>query len=220
MPTGVLSAERIMSGMENAATHTTQIIDSALTLTKALAHLKTITRHKLIVGELCFKVGLYAQGIAHDLSKYSPTELAIGARYFQGTRSPNDAERRAIGFSTAWLHHKGRNKHHFEYWVDIAGHGDLRCTGKPMPTRYVIEMLCDRIAACKVYQGSAYTQESALNFFIKQEAYSKALMHPQTFEFLEYLLGMVALYGEDEALRMIRRIYVEPRASYGDGIAW
>lgn len=195
-------------------------IDSAPSCAKALGHLRTITKHKLLVGKLCFKAGLYAQGLAHDISKYSPTELAVGARYFQGTRSPNDAERRACGFSTAWLHHKGRNKHHLEYWTDIASKENLQVTGKPMPTRYVIEMLCDRIAACKVYQGDAYTQESALRFFIRQERYAKALMHPQTFAFLEYLLGMVALYGEDRALGMIRRIYVEPRASYGDGIPW
>lgn len=190
-----------------------------ITGAKAWAHLKTISKHKLLVAELCFKVGLYKQGLAHDFSKFAPTEFLCGARFYTGMRSPNDAERRKYGFSKSWLHHKGRNPHHFEYWMDITSKDDLVVRGKPMPARYVIEMLCDRIAACKVYQRDAYTQESALMFFLRQEEYGR-LMHPETFEFLEYLLGMVALYGEDDALAMIRRVYVEPKASYGSGIAW
>ena len=79
-------------------------------------HFKTITRHKLLVMKYCFRIGLYKQGLLHDLSKYSPTEFLVGCRYYQGTRSPNNAEREDIGVSTSWLHHKGRNKHHFEHW--------------------------------------------------------------------------------------------------------
>ena len=32
----------------------------------------------------------------------------------------NNAEREDTGVSTAWLHHKGRNKHHYEHWVDYS----------------------------------------------------------------------------------------------------
>lgn len=78
-------------------------------------HFKTITAHKLLVMKYCFKIGLYKQGLLHDLSKYAPSEFLVGARYYQGTRSPNNAEREDTGVSTAWMHHKGRNKHHFEY---------------------------------------------------------------------------------------------------------
>ena len=46
----------------------------------AWKHFKTITTHKLLVMDGCFKVGLYRQGLLHDLSKYSPTEILIGAR--------------------------------------------------------------------------------------------------------------------------------------------
>ena len=80
---------------------------------KAWQHFKTITRHRWLVRQGCFKVGLYWQGITHDLSKYSPTEFGVGIRYFQGTRSPNAAEREDKGYSEAWIHHKGRNRHHF-----------------------------------------------------------------------------------------------------------
>ena len=81
-------------------------------------HLRTINHHKLLVMRHCFRVGLYRQGLTHDLSKYAPVEFFNGVRYFQGTRSPNDAERQAKGYSAAWLHHKGRNKHHMENWID------------------------------------------------------------------------------------------------------
>ena len=85
----------------------------------------------------CFKCGLYWQGLVHDLSKYSWTEFSVGAKYYQGTRSPNDAERESKGYSSAWLHHKGRNKHHLEYWVDYSV--DRNCVelvGMRMPEKY------------------------------------------------------------------------------------
>lgn len=194
-------------------------IDSTPTLAKAWGHLRTISRHKLEVGRLCFKLGLYRQGLTHDLSKFGPTEFAVGARYFNGQRSPNDFERRDRGFSTAWLHHKGRNRHHFEYWMDVASRTDRRIVGKPMPGRYVLEMLCDRIAACKVYQGAAYTQRSALEFFTRNAAYN-TLMDEQTRAFLGELLQIVADEGEDAGLARIRREHVRTRAPYGNGIPW
>ena len=86
---------------------------------KVWQHLKTITKHRWLVLKGCFRVGLYAQGLTHDLSKYSPTEFRMGAKYYQGTRSPNAAEREDKGYSEAWMHHKGRNRHHYEYWTDM-----------------------------------------------------------------------------------------------------
>ena len=89
-------------------------------IVRAWKHFKTITRHKYLVMKGCFAVGLYRQGLTHDLSKYEPSEFLIGARYFQGDRSPNNAEREEKGYSSAWLHHKGRNRHHYEYWIDYS----------------------------------------------------------------------------------------------------
>ena len=83
-----------------------------------LAHFKTITHHRHLVCRYCFRLGLYRQGLLHDLSKYAPCEFWRGAKYYQGYRSPNDAERKQNGVSLAWLHHKGRNRHHFESWID------------------------------------------------------------------------------------------------------
>ena len=106
---------------------------------KAWEHFKTITLHKRLVMEGCFKVGLYWQGIVHDLSKFSPTEFLVGARYWQGDRSPNNAEREKIGYSSSWLHHKGRNKHHYEYWIDYSSRGiEGGMAPAPMPKRYIV----------------------------------------------------------------------------------
>ena len=119
---------------------------------KAWQHLKTIVHHKNLVRQGCFKVGLYRQGLMHDWSKYTPVEFLVGCRYYQGNKSPNNAEREEKGYSTAWLHHKGRNKHHLEYWIDYSAKGDRQMTGMRMPEKYVVEMFMDRIAACKNYQ--------------------------------------------------------------------
>ena len=89
-------------------------------MNKFWGHLKTITHHRHLVMRGCFRMGLIWQGLTHDLSKYSPTEFFAGVRYFQGSRSPNTAEREANGYSLAWMHHKGRNRHHFEYWTDLS----------------------------------------------------------------------------------------------------
>lgn len=107
-------------------------------------HFKTITKHKLLVMKYCFRIGLYKQGLLHDLSKYTPAEFLVGCKYYQGTRSPNNAEREDIGVSTSWLHHKGRNKHHFEHWVDYSLDGEHVIMGAQMPRKYVAEMVMDR----------------------------------------------------------------------------
>ena len=126
-----------------------------------IKHYKTIRHHKMLVMKNCFRCGLYWQGLTHDLSKLAPVEFWAGAKYWQGTCSPNNAQRQAEGYSAAWLHHKGRNKHHLEYWIDYAPDGDHAMAGMRMPARYVAEMVCDRIAASKNYKGDKYTDAAA-----------------------------------------------------------
>lgn len=166
-----------------------------------ISHFKTITRHKLLVMKGCFQVGLYRQGLLHDLSKYSPTEFWVGAKYYQGNRSPNTAEREAIGYSTSWMHHKGRNKHHYEYWVDL----DMqtrRYEPVPMPRNYLAEMVMDRIAACKIYNGATYTDGDPLAYLLRST--EKDLINPQTRRELETILTLLRDKGEKEAFRFIR----------------
>ena len=173
-------------------------------------HFKTITRHKLLVMKYCFRIGLYKQGLLHDLSKYSPTEFLVGCKYYQGTRSPNNAEREDIGVSTSWLHHKGRNKHHFEHWVDYSvNDGEHVIMGAQMPRKYVAEMLMDRIAASKIYRGSAYKDSDPLAYY--KNAKEPPFMHIQTRRQLEHLLTMLAEEGEEKTFAYVRRILKKGR---------
>ena len=172
-------------------------------MNKALAHFHTITKHKIQVMKECFRVGLYRQGLLHDLSKYSPTEFRVGCRYYQGTRSPNNAEREDKGYSSAWLHHKGRNKHHYEYWIDYSLDGKHLLAGMQMPVRYVVEMFLDRIAASKVYKGDQYKDSDPVEYYTNGKA--GELMHPETRALLEKLLHMLADKGEEETYRYIKK---------------
>ena len=169
---------------------------------KPWQHFKTITKHRFLVMCGCFRVGLIWQGLTHDLSKYSPTEFWVGARYYQGTRSPNTAEREAKGYSEAWMHHKGRNKHHFEYWTDMSKQ-TRNYESVEMPRKYLVEMVMDRRAACMTYQGKAYTDGSALKYFMGSR--ERELMHPNTRMQLEYILTMLRDKGEKETFRWLRQ---------------
>ena len=153
--------------------------------------------------EGCFRVGLYWQGLTHDLSKYSPSEFFVGVKYFQGDRSPNNAEREATGVSLAWLHHKGRNKHHLEYWIDYTLDEHSPMGGMEMPTKYVVEMFIDRIAACKNYQKENYTDESPLLYYKK--SLDHYMIHPKTQALLEEMLTMLAKEGEEKTFLYIRK---------------
>lgn len=167
-------------------------------------HFCTITRHKLLVMRHCFLVGLYKQGLLHDLSKYRPAEFMTGVCFYTGTHSPNAEARRQTGISRAWLAHKGRNKHHFEYWIDMSLDGDHRLVGFRMPYRYVAEMFCDRLAASKVYRGAAYDQGHPWQYYhagIEGSPY----LHPKTHEELARLLLMLRDEGEAATFAWLRQ---------------
>lgn len=169
-------------------------------------HLKTVNRHRRLVRRYCFKLGLYWQGLTHDLSKYSPTEFWRSAKYYQGFRSPNDQERSETGVSLSWLHHKGRNRHHFEYWIDyrIAPDGTVSMGGCKMPKKYVAEMFCDRLAASKVYRGEAFDPGDPYKFFLRGKQ-RRLLLHPNTEALLEHILLTLKDEGEDAAFDYVRR---------------
>lgn len=175
---------------------------------KLINHLKTINKHKYYVTMLCFKCGLYKQGILHDLSKYSPTELKTGAKYWVGTRSPNSIERETIGYSSAWLHHKGRNKHHYEYWTDVdIHHRENGIVGVKMPAKYVAEMVMDRIAASKVYKKENYTDSAPLEYYERTKKY--ITIHPATRAELYKILKMLSVKGEAYTFAYIRKVLLK-----------
>lgn len=177
---------------------------------KAFSHFVTITKHRHRVICHCFKAGIGFQGLFHDLSKYTPTEFTAGCRHYQGTRSPNESEREEYGYSKAWLHHKGRNRHHFEYWTDYS-HETRKLEPIKMPLKYVIEMFCDRVAASKIYMGKKYTDASSLEYFLK--AKSTRFINAETSDFLEKLLLMLKEEGEEKTFRYIKE-YVKHNKDY------
>ena len=166
-------------------------------------HFYTITKHRHCVIRHCFKAGIGWQGLFHDLSKYGPVEFLAGAKYYQGTRSPNERERELFGYSQAWLHHKGRNRHHFEYWNDL-NPATKNYEPVKMPIRFVKEMFCDRVAASKIYQGKNYTNEHPLTYFVRGNARKK--MHPDTADLLEEWLTMLAKEGEKATFAHLKKL--------------
>lgn len=170
-----------------------------------LGHLRTINHHKKLVTTMCFQVGLYKQGILHDLSKYHPIEFIPGGVYYQGTRSPISREKELNGCSKGWLHHKGRNPHHFEYWIDYMPDGTLK--GMKMSKKYVAEMVIDRICASKNYQKEAYKDSSALEYYLRGK--NKILIDKETDFLTCYLLKMLAEKGEEYFLHYMKHILLK-----------
>lgn len=167
---------------------------------KFTGHLKIVVRHRREVRKLCFKSGLYWQGLTHDLSKYSPTEFINGVKFFTGNGSPHLGERATYGYSKAWLHHKGHNKHHAEYWQDVRSNGKTEPID--MPIKYFTEMVCDRIAASKIYLGSNYTNDAPWQYYISHKEENQ--FSEKTRFFLEFVLKNLPTYGEDTILHWLR----------------
>ncbi len=171
-------------------------------MNKAIAHFRTITKHRHRVIKNCFKAGIFWQGLRHDLSKYSPSEFVPGALHYQGNRSPNESEREEYGYSKAWIHHKGRNRHHFEYWTDYDP-ATKKIIAVKMPRKYVIEMFCDRVAASKIYMKENYTDSAPLAYFLKSKG--TRFIHKETSDEIERLLTMLAQKGEAQTFAYIKQ---------------
>lgn len=166
-------------------------------------HFITITRHRHEVIKNCFRAGIGIQGLFHDLSKYSPSEFIPGMMFYAGDRSPNEREREIYGYSTAWMHHKGRNRHHYEYWNDY-NVKTRRVEAIKMPTRYFVEMVCDRIAASKIYYGDNYTTNAPLDYFNKRK--DGMFINDQTKKELEKVLRILAYKGEKAVFAYLRKM--------------
>lgn len=139
-------------------------------LKRYFGHLHTVNTHRRKVRHLCFKCGLYWQGLTHDLSKYSPDEFFESVKYYAGgVHSPISDCKKAEGYSKAWLHHKGRNKHHFEYWTDPTAPVPYPL----IPFKYLAESICDNLAAGLTYQGKNWTKEYQLEYFKNKDKEGK-----------------------------------------------
>lgn len=171
---------------------------------KAIKHFNLITHHKWIVFRLCCKIGIPWRGFVHDLSKYSPTEFKEGIDYYVGTHSPITEAKFDKGYSTAWLHHKGRNKHHVEYWVDHYA----PVVTPIMPYKYAAEMICDKLSASIVYEGKNWTKESELAYWEQKEKNTNE-MNPKIRNFVTAVMTEVAEDGIDKTLtkKNIKQLY-------------
>ena len=164
-------------------------------------HLRTVTRHRHKVIVHCAHAGILWQGLRHDLSKYSPTEFWQGVRYYTGKHSPNEDERRSCGYSIAWMHHKGRNLHHWEYWTDFSME-TRTYVSMPMPRKYLAEMICDRMAASKTYLGEKYTDASPLEYLMHGKA--RDAMNKETEQTLRMFLTQLRDEGEKAMFASLR----------------
>ena len=164
-------------------------------------HFKTVCKHKQVVFRECWACGIGWQGIIHDLSKFTRTEFSPSAKFFQGNRSPIEAEKDDCGYSFAWLHHKGCNPHHWEYWIDFASDGGI--IADRIPKKYVIEMLCDWIGAGKVYAKGKWTQSDPLDYYNKVRA--GRYFHPETEQVIVRFLELIRDNGLDEFHKIARQ---------------
>ena len=166
----------------------------------AILHIRVVMRHKREVYKAMKLCGMPIQGVLHDMSKFSPTELFESIKYFQGgKRSPIEAAKEDKGFSDAWFHHRGRNKHHSQYWCDISFGEVVPCE---MPWRYVVELVCDTIGAGKVYLGDKWNNSSPIDYY-KARDY-KSFYHDKTREMLEAIYEDIAEYGWEAIARAIK----------------
>lgn len=169
-------------------------------INKYIQHLKTILKHKAIVFSLMRKCGYGWQGFFHDSSKFSPTEFLSSARYFQGNRSPIEREKEVLGYSKAWLHHKGHNKHHWEYWVDFGKEGEI--IAYKIPWKYVVEMVCDYVAAGKTYTKENWTQHEPLEYHnrVKKQRH----FNEETLNLLETFLKIIDKDGLEKFIEVVK----------------
>ena len=149
--------------------------------------IKRILIHKYYVAKYCFQIGLYWQGITHDLSKFSFTEFSRAIKYWDDKISSLANERKILGYSQTFLHHRGRNPHHYEYWIHSLDDGGIPAR---MPKKYVLELICDYLAAAKTY-GADPRKEYI--WWAKQQSHMK--IHKETKDYItevfyKYSIGL------------------------------
>ena len=171
-----------------------------------LKHFYKVCKHKFFVGKYCFMAGIRWRGIKHDISKFSPVEFFESVKYYQGNRSPIDACKEANGYSKAWMHHKGRNSHHYEYWVDNFDNGG---TPVKMPFKDACELICDYLGAGRAYMGRKFTYAGEYEWWHNKRQHSLA-MHPHTMLFVDMILHRLKMLNDPKAVinkRYLQLIY-------------
>ena len=142
-------------------------------------HIKLVSKHKWLVFKFSVKLGIPFRGLMHDLSKFSYDEFWESVKYYDGKVSPITKCKQENGYSKAWLHHKGRNKHHVQYWVDLGTKG----VAPVIPYKYVVEMICDKLSASITYNGKNWTNSSEYEYWVKEK--KRIIVNPKIENFLE-----------------------------------
>lgn len=163
-------------------------------------HFKLVCTHKYYVYQNCVKAGLVWRGIKHDMSKFSPTEFFESVKYFDGSRSPIDVCKEANGYSKAWMHHKGRNTHHYEYWQDNFDNGGQSLE---MPYEDALELICDYLGAGKAYMKDNFTYDSEYDWWLNKASKPLA-MHPHTKNFIDTMLSVIKQEKSNDVLKYSR----------------
>ena len=166
-----------------------------MNIKNAWLHFRKIQTHRKWVRHYCFGIGLYKQGLLHDLSKYSPTEFFESVKYYQGTSSPIDASKAENGYSMAWFHHRGRNLHHHVMWID--NFDETGGTPILMPYQYFAEMICDYLAAGRAYMGKDFTFAAENEWWKKKRAKGLAMPEKQM-KMIDFIFDTLAEREESQ----------------------
>lgn len=164
-----------------------------------LKHFHTVNKHRFLVFINECKVGIPFLGLKHDLSKYSPKEFINSAKYYNGHYSPIVNERLNEGlYSSIFNHHTNKNKHHYEYYIDV-NEGDILLI--QMPFKYSLEYVIDVISASKTYLGKDFKKDEPLKFFLLYK--DTTFMHSMT---LDYITQLLTLYSKN-GFKSIKKKY-------------
>ena len=182
---------------------------------KFFKHLSVVLKHKWFVFYYASRLGIGWLGFVHDLTKFSPTEFLLSVKYFDGHRSPTIIERKyKDNFSEICVRHTGRNKHHWQYWVDYTNH---EMVVAKIPYKRCLEYVSDVLSASKVYNPKEFNFMVAYKYF---EEHSKTyLMHPLSKEFILHIIKLVHEKGFKNAKKKVtRKIYEELSLKYPNTI--
>ena len=147
---------------------------------KFFKHLWVVIKHKHNVTKYASKLGIFWTGLFHDMTKFTPTEFGLSVKYFHGKKSPTIIERADNdNFSYLCVAHTGRNKHHWQYWVDYTNHDIIV---NRIPYKRSLEYVADVLSASRVYNPKNFTPNVAYEYFYNHSRFY--MMHPATKEFI------------------------------------
>lgn len=170
-------------------------------MNKYIQHLYTIGIHKWYVFKVCKDLNILWRGITHDMSKFSYQEFIPSARYFHKGVSPLKVMKIKDGYCLAWNHHKGVNRHHWEWWLDCT-EGNLYSICPEW--KDILEMFADWVGAGIAYNSGKFYQEEPLNYLLLRKDLN--FMHPLLLNCSLAFLSAMADRGYNFAISTISQV--------------